>query len=107
MLKIYRGGSRTAATSKMELFVIIVNGYYHKVLHLGCCSSPRSASANKYGTARRKLCRRPEVYSELSQTSKMERIVKIVDGFQPLIIFAKGTILEICRSYEYVLEGSA
>ena len=24
---IYRGGSRTAATSKMELFVIIVNGF--------------------------------------------------------------------------------
>ena len=40
---MYRGGSRTAATSKMEHFVIIVN-YYHKVLHLGCCSSPRSAS---------------------------------------------------------------
>ena len=44
-----RGGSRTAATSKMELFVIIVNSfqlvnYYHKVLHLGRCSSPRSAS---------------------------------------------------------------
>ena len=35
----------------MECFVIIVNGwleavnYYHKALHLGCCSSPRSASA--------------------------------------------------------------
>ena len=36
-----RGGSRTAATSKMERFVIIVNGwkleavnYYHKVLIL-------------------------------------------------------------------------
>ena len=35
----------------MECFVIIVNGwklpavnYYHKTLHLGCCSSPRSAS---------------------------------------------------------------
>ena len=33
-----KGGSRTAATSKMERF------YYHKGLHLGCCSSPRSAS---------------------------------------------------------------
>ena len=37
----FRGGSRTAATSKMERFVIIVNGfqpfnYYHKALHLGC-----------------------------------------------------------------------
>ena len=42
---VTRGGSRTAATSKMELFVIIVN-YYHRVLHLGCCSSPRSVSGN-------------------------------------------------------------
>ena len=45
------GGSRAAATSKMEGFVIIVNGAlcdnsrYHKAFHLGCCSSPRSASA--------------------------------------------------------------
>ena len=48
--KQIRAGSRTTATSKMEHFVIIVNGwkpnYYHKELHLGCCSSPRSASAN-------------------------------------------------------------
>ena len=45
-----RGGSKTAATSKMEHFVILVNGwkplnYCHKALYLGCCSSPRSASA--------------------------------------------------------------
>ena len=46
----FRSGSRAAATSKMECFVIIVN-YYHKALHLGCCSSPRSASEiyNRYG----------------------------------------------------------
>ena len=33
----FRGGSRAAATSKMERFVIIVNGcnYYHKALNLG------------------------------------------------------------------------
>ena len=43
-LHICRGGSRTAATCKMERFVIIVN-YYHKALHLARCSSPRSASA--------------------------------------------------------------
>ena len=42
-----RGGSRAAATSKMECFVKAVN-YYHKALHLGCCSSPRSASAPCY-----------------------------------------------------------
>ena len=40
-----RGGTGTAAKSKMEHFLIIVNGwksfvnYYHKALHLGCCSS--------------------------------------------------------------------
>ena len=71
-----RGGSRTSATSKMEHFVIIVNGFqpltiitkrsildvaavlapsleavnfYHKALHLGCYSSPRSASAHLWG----------------------------------------------------------
>ena len=52
----YGGGSRAAASSKMECFGIIVNGfepltittklpdvnYYHKALHLGCRSSPRS-----------------------------------------------------------------
>ena len=42
-----RSGSRAAATSKMELFVTTVH-YYHKVLHLGCCSSPRSASGYKF-----------------------------------------------------------
>ena len=46
-----RGGSRAAATSKMESFMIIVKrlppvNYYHKALHLGCCSSPRSTSDN-------------------------------------------------------------
>ena len=40
---LHRGGSRTAATFKMERFVIV--NYYHKALPLGCCSSPRSASA--------------------------------------------------------------
>ena len=41
---IIRGGSRNAATSKMELFLIIVNVLQQSELHLGCCSSPRSAS---------------------------------------------------------------
>ena len=36
---VIRGGSRFAAPSKMECFVI-----KHKALHLGCCSSPRSVS---------------------------------------------------------------
>ena len=37
--KRLRGGSRSTATSKMERFVAIA-------LHLGCCNSPRSASAS-------------------------------------------------------------
>ena len=41
-----KGGSRTA-TSKMEHYVKLeAFNYYHKVFHLGCCSSSRSASAN-------------------------------------------------------------
>ena len=43
-----RGGSRAAATSKMEWFVIIINGFQSltiiTALRLGCCSSPWSAS---------------------------------------------------------------
>ena len=39
-----RGGSRAAATSKMERLEAV--NYYHKVLHLGCCSSPKSASVD-------------------------------------------------------------
>ena len=62
ILEGIRGGSKAPATSKMERFVIIVNGfqpltiitklpavnYYHKALHLGCCSHPRSAAGNKF-----------------------------------------------------------
>ena len=44
-------GSRAAATSKMECFVIIVY-YYHKALHLGCYSSPRSASERAHNPSK-------------------------------------------------------
>ena len=54
---LFRGKSRAAATSMMERFVMIVNGwkleavnYYHKTLHLGCCSNLRSASASNICT---------------------------------------------------------
>ena len=42
---LFRRASRTAATYKMEREAV---NYYHKALHLGCCSSPRSASAFAY-----------------------------------------------------------
>ena len=47
-MRTNRGGSRTAAKSKLELFVLIVNGFQPLTiitkLHLGCCSSPRYAT---------------------------------------------------------------
>ena len=36
-----------------------------------------------------------EAYSEPYQTSKMERFAKIVNGFQPLTIFGKRSILDV------------
>ena len=59
---IFRDGSKTVATSKMERFVIIrlkaVN-YYHKALHIGCCSSPRSTSDIDHVQFRMKFARIP------------------------------------------------
>ena len=36
-----------------------------------------------------------EAYSDPCQTSKMENFAKIVDGFQPLPIFAKRSIIDV------------
>ena len=36
-----------------------------------------------------------EVYSEPNQTSEMELSAKIVNGFQPLTIFAESSILDV------------
>ena len=36
-----------------------------------------------------------EVHSEPSQTFKMKRLVKIVNGFQTLTIFARSSILNV------------
>ena len=38
---------------------------------------------------------------EAYQTSKMELFVKIVDGWRPLAIFAKSTIVDIWQGSEY------
>ena len=43
----------------------------------------------------------PEVYSEASQTSKIKLFVKIVNGFQPLTIFVKSSILNVWQASEY------
>ena len=36
-----------------------------------------------------------EAYSEPCQTSKIELFAKIVNGFQPLTIFAKSSVLDV------------
>ena len=41
------------------------------------------------------------MYSEPSETSKLEFFVKIVDCIQPMTIFAKHAISFVSHSYEY------
>ena len=49
------------------------------------------------------LLKFPEVlYSEASQTSKMELFGKILNDFQPLTIFTKIFILDVWKSPEYI-----
>ena len=66
----YRGGSRAVATTKMERFVIIVNGIskpFNQLLRtsfvkfLGCCSSPRSVSEVEKRTHHKKLAERKRI----------------------------------------------
>ena len=44
------------------------------------------------------------MYSELWQTSKMERFTKIVNGFQPLTIFSKRSILDVWQGFDTPLD---
>ena len=49
-----------------------------------------------------------EAYSEPTQncqTTKMEFFAKIVNGFQPLTIFAKSFILNVCQDFQYTSGG--
>ena len=39
-----------------------------------------------------RVAQKPVTHLELSQTSRMERVVKIINGLLPLTIFAKGPI---------------
>ena len=41
------------------------------------------------------------VFRKPCQRSKMERFAKIVKGIQPLTIFAKHSILDVCQCSEY------
>ena len=41
------------------------------------------------------------MYSEPSETSKIELFAKIVDCIEPLIIFAKDFILGVSQGHEY------
>ena len=50
------------------------------------------------------LIRDPKPYSEPYQTSKMESFAKIVNGFQPLTIFAKSSIIDAGQAFECISE---
>ena len=84
-----RGGSRAAATSKMERFEITVNGfavnYHHKALHLACCSSPRSAYGKVSLFAKKvqhkeaviQRCPVRKVFLKISQNSQENTCVRV------------------------------
>ena len=42
-----------------------------------------------------------EAYSEHCKTSKMERLEKIIEDFEPLTFFAKRSILNVWQGSEY------
>ena len=76
----FRGGSRTAATSKMEHFVIIVNGWKLFFVSVSIFQKSLQKSQNmalsgcfQISTIRGR--------SRASATSKMERFVIIVNGW--------------------------
>ena len=45
-----------------------------------------------------------KAWSQLSQISKMENFVNIVNGFKPLTIFEKSSILDVYLGSEYTFE---
>ena len=48
-----------------------------------------------------------EAYSEHCQIFKMERFEKKIEGFEPLIIFAKRSILNFWQGSEYASAADA
>ena len=73
-----RGLSKTAATSKMGHFVIIVNGFK---LHLGCCSSPTSAS-DFYKILKVILHRLSVLHWNCRANQNLNNLVKLMHNFQ-------------------------
>ena len=51
--------------------------------------------------------RYPEIYSEPNQTSKMELLVKLINGFQPLTNFAESSVLHIWLGSECASDMSS
>ena len=45
----------------------------------------------------------PNTYSEPSEVSKMEFFTKIVNSFDPVTTFTKGSILDVWQCSEYAL----
>ena len=51
--------------------------------------------------------RKTEPYLQPSQTYKMELFAKIVNGFQPLIVFTKRSSLDVWLRSEYAFGDKA
>ena len=98
------GGSRAAATSKMERFLIIANDWKPLIV---ITKHSRSASHELYFHFKAKtfIITESRGGSRAVATSKMERFVIIVTGFQPLTIITKCFILDVVAALDPPLES--
>ena len=76
--------------------------YYHKALYLECCSSPDCFTlCDNHGN--QNLLNRGG--SRTVTTCKMESFVIIVNGWKPLIIMTKCSILDVAVILVYLIAG--
>ena len=108
---LFRGGSKTTATSKMESFVIIVNGFQpltiitkRSILDVAAVLDPPLLFFLNFQSVDFIISylieRSHRGGSRAAATSKMERLVIIVNGFQPLTIITKRSILDVAAALD-------
>ena len=79
--------SKTTTSIKMSIWHIQTNNWHYNLIFLFLTLSKWLPIA--------------EAYAEPCKTSKMEFSAKIVNGIQPLTIFAKSSVLEVWQGSEY------
>ena len=99
-----RGGSRTAATSKMECFVIIVNGFFtkHSILDVAAALDPPLLKMPLLVRTRTKYRNTSTVLfitKAIIQRCTLQRIV-----FNSYIYFFMPLILRNCLSWQHLWE---